>query len=328
MRRHWVLALLASVLVSAAIPVWLGGGAGLFDALERFPPWGLLPLIAMVTAGWVCNAFRLRLLAGAFGLRLPLRETFAKVLSIEFAGTATPAYTGGPATSVLLFTRRGLGVPEAGALAVLDQITDFAFFATFLPLAALLVLGDVPLQYVLVAGLGAPAGFALLLWLPRHYRPLALLLGRIFRRLPVLHRYRWRLGRALIRFRAAVRLMLGLGRWRLAALYGFCAAHWLLRYGIVPVIFLLLGDPQPWAWLFITQAVSLFVGHLSLLPGGSGGVEVGFGMMLSAWVDAPVLAAALLVWRFCTFHWYLIAGAPAFLLTVGRGGLVARQPAE
>ncbi|MCS4505913.1 hypothetical protein KBTX_01128 [wastewater metagenome] len=325
MRRHWVIALMVSVLVSAAIPLWLGGGSQLLHALARFPLWGLVPLLTMVALGWLCNAFRLRILAGAFGLHLPVAEAFSKVLSIEFAGTATPAYTGGPATNVYLFTRRGLGVPEASALVVLDQIADLAFFATFLPLAALFVIGDVAMGWVITAGIVAPVGFALLLWLPRHYRVLALALGRIFRRVPMLHRYRWRLGRALLRFRAAVRLMLGLGRMRLAALYGFCTLHWLLRYALVPTIFMLLDNPLPWAWLFITQALSLMVGHLSLLPGGSVGVEVGFGMMLSAWVDASVLAVALLVWRFCTFHWYLIAGAPAFLLTVGRGVLGRRM---
>lgn len=316
-----MLALLVSVCLSAAIPLWLGGGPDLLHALERFPLWGLVPLLAMVGAGWVCNAFRLRILAGAFGVRLPLLEAVSKVLSIEFAGTATPAYSGGPATSIYLFGRRGLGAPEAGALVVVDQLADFAFLATFLPLAAVLVAGDVQVYYVIIAGVVVPAGFALLLWLPRHYRPLALVLGRVFKRLPILHRYRWRLGRTLIRFRAAVRLMLGMGRGRLAALYGFCTLHWMLRYALVPVIFALLDNPLPWAWLFIIQALSLTVGYLSLLPGGSVGVEMGFGIMLAPWVDASVLAVALLVWRFCIFHWYLIVGAPVFLLTVGRGVL-------
>jgi len=40
--------------------------------------------------------------------------------------------------------------------------------------------------------------------------------------------------------------------------------------------------------------------------------------LLAPYLDPPTLAATLLLWRFFTYWWYLIAGAPAFVHLAGR----------
>ena len=54
-----------------------------------------------------------------------------------------------------------------------------------------------------------------------------------------------------------------------------------------------------------------------MLPGGAGGVELGFAALLAAWLEPGTLALGLLLWRFVTFYWYLLLGAPVFAITTG-----------
>src|SRR5690606_16607446 len=93
--------------------------------------------------------------------------------------------------------------------------------------------------------------------------------------------------------------------------------HWLLRFSVLYVLLLGLGEDVPWPYLFITQVLILTLGHFTFLPGGTGGVELGFGAMLGPFLDSATLATALVLWRFATFSWYLIAGAPVFAAVAG-----------
>lgn len=319
-KRYGPYLLIVSLVVSLAVPLWVGG----FDAkavFERLPLWAIPVLPGMIVLGWAFNAVRIRYLAAALGLRLSPLVAMQTVMSAEFAGMATPANAGWPATYIWLLGRRGLGVPEAGALVVLDQMIDLAFFAAAVPAALLASLGTVGTRWWPVAVALPFAGVALLFLTPRYYRPVALAVGRLLRRWERLRRFRWRLARWLLRFRASVRLLLSMPRRQLVLVYLACGAHWAMRYGVLPLTFWALGDPISWSYLFLVQSITLFVGHLSMLPGGTGGVEVSFGVLLGPFVGADVLGATLLIWRFCTFYWYLVAGAPVFLYTAGRAAV-------
>jgi uncharacterized protein (TIRG00374 family) len=325
--RRWLLLLCLSLVITALAPLLLGGH-GAWQGLARIPLWGAGLLLAMIFGAWLCNTYRIQQLAAAVGLRLRTTEAFRYVMSAEFAGLASPAYVGGPATYLWLFTRRGLTAGQGGAILAVDQLTDLVFFATFLPLMLLLSLREAGSnEWVVTLALLPVIGVVVLVLAARRYRPIAIRLGRLIRHVPGLGRLRWRMARGLLRFRQAVRAMMAMDRWRLFRIYLACCLHWLLRYGVLPVVFLLLDDPQPWAWLFLIQAVILFAGHLTVMPGGAGGVEAAFGLLLGPTVAGATLGTALLAWRFVTFHWYLIAGAPIFLLTVGRTR-VSHPPSE
>ncbi len=321
MRSHWVLALAASLVGVAVVPLLLGGGESLQRALS-LPPLALAGLLGMICLAWCCNAGRFHLLLGGMGRVPGYRSLLRVVVSAEFAGTATPAYAGGPAAYLYLLGQLGLRPGQSAAAVALDQLTDMVFFATALPVALLLLAVGQDLRgmgggLILVALLPA-MGVALLAWLPRHYRRLALALGRLMQRVPRVHRWRYRLARWLLQFRASVQAVLAMDRRRLVAVYLLCAAHWSLRYGILPVTVHLLGEDVPVAYLFVVQSVALFVGHLTAVPAGAGTADLTFAALLSAYLPAGSVASALLIWRFCTFHWYVLVGAP--LLLVGAAG--------
>lgn len=319
MKRYLAIAAL-SLLLSVAIPL-VYGGADVLPQLARVSPWMVVGVLCMILVGWCFNAARLRLLLGGVAHPTPRRRALATVVATEFAGVASPAGVGGPLTYVYLLHRQGLSTAHAASLYAIDQITDLTFFATALPLALAVFTFDQRLEHpillatLLLVLLGA--GLALLWALMRRYRGMLRLFGRILRRLRVSAQRRRKTARWIIQFRRGIALLLGMPWHRLILLYGFCMGHWLMRYSVLPVILLGLGHAVPWSYLFVIQGMLLFAGQLSFLPGGTGSVELGFAALLAPWLAPEPLALALVLWRFATFYWYLVAGAPVFLMSAG-----------
>ena len=318
--RYGLLAVLGLAL-GLAIPLLLGG-RDLPSLLARVSMGELLLLLSLVFLGWNLNAGRLRLLAGGCGLRLDQGRALAIVMATEFAICATPAGSGGPLTYTWLLRRWGLDGPRALALYAADQLMDVLFFLSALA-AVLLHWLLVPEAIHLGWQAGLMAGFLLstlgLAWgALRHYRPLFLGLGRALRRLRTNARTRRRLARHALAFRRSLRLVQGYSWTRLAAVFALCSGHWLLRYSILYLAVRAVGGAISWSYAFLVQMLSLTAGHATLLPGGSGGAEAGSSLLLAPYLDNATSAAAILIWRFVTFYWYLIAGAPVFAMLAGR----------
>lgn len=319
MKRYLAIAAI-SLLVSLAIPL-LYGGSEVLAQLAAVSPWLIASAIGMILLGWGFNAARLRLLLSGVACRIPRRRALATVISTEFAGVASPAGVGGPLTYIYLLHRHGLSTAHAASLYAIDQITDLTFFATALPLALAIFALDRHLEHpllllsMLIALLAC--GLILLWMLLHHYHGMLRLFGRILSRLRVRASRRRKAARWIIQFRHGIALLLGMPAYRLILLYVLCMGHWLMRYSVLPVILLGLGHAVPWSYLFVIQGMLLFAGQLSFLPGGTGSVEVGFTALLAPWLAPEPLALTLVLWRFVTFYWYLLAGAPVFLLSAG-----------
>lgn len=320
MKRYVLLAVIGLAL-GLGIPLFYGG-TELFRRLAMFP----LPLLAMVLAmvfvGWNFNAGRLRLMLGGIGHPMAHGRALATVMATEFAICATPVGSGGPVAFLFLLRRHGVSGASAAALYALDILLDMLFFVTALLVIAVVLLFQperlhVGWQLGLLAGL--LGGGLVLAWAAvRHYRPLVLGSGRLLRLLRASAATRRRFARKVLRFRQALGVMFRLSRWRLLATYLMCVGHWLMRYSILYVLIVGLGRQISWAYSFLVQMLALSTGQLTLLPGGSGGVEVAFTVLLARSLDKPTLAAVLLMWRFTTYYWYLIAGAPVFAVMAGK----------
>ena len=321
MKYSFVLLLILSLGLSLAVPV-IYGGLESFHLLGRLPLWGMALLLGMVLLGWRFNAARLQILAGGLGRPLKARQALGTVVAAEFAGVATPAGSGGPPTLLFLLSQRGLSMGQSAAVLAVDTLADLVFFGTAIPLALLLYFLrsgiSHPLIFATLLLMLALSGFGLLWLLIHKHRSFLLWLGRIGRRFPWLRRFRFRIGRMVVHFRQAITFLIRMPRYRLVALYVFTASHWLLRYSVLAVLLWMLKESVPWAYLFLVQSMLLFGGQMLLLPGGGGGVEVGFGALLNGYLEPATSALTLIVWRFYTFYWYLLAGAPVFILQTGR----------
>ena len=320
MKRTFLLIALA-LAVGAAIPVFIGGRA-LLPELRSLPTQVWLIALGSVAVGWLINATRLRLVLGGLGQRLSLPRAVAKVMAVEFATNATPAGSGGALAYVYLIGQRGLSSSHAAAMYALDQVLDLTFFlAALLVIAPLLLAAprEVHLGWQIGTLLTLLLGGCVLLWLTvRDYRRVLLWAGRMLHHLRISVARRRQLARWILRFRHGLGLLLGLARWRLGLVYLLCVCHWLIRYSILFWIVRGLGRHVPWTYLFLTQMLSFGAGQATLLPGGSGGVELGFSALLAPWLPAATLAAGLIAWRCATYYWLLLAGAGPFVLLIGR----------
>ncbi|MCK2183719.1 lysylphosphatidylglycerol synthase transmembrane domain-containing protein [Halomonas getboli] len=311
-RRHYGGWLAAALVLALAVPLMIGGREAL-TALGAFPPGRLAGMLALVVLCWNLNALRLRLLLAGRAGQLGQRSALGMVMATEFAICATPGGSGGLPTLLALLARRGLRPARASAVFMVDQCCDLLFFLaalTALVLVSLVTAVPWPHQWLLVAAI-----VTLLLLLTTG--------AMLIRHLPALLRRRGSrrrrpgLARRLLGFRQALTATLALPRPVLVLAMASCAAHWLTRYSLLYLALKGLGADVAWSWAFLVQMLSMAAGQLSLLPGGTGAAELGTGMLLIPLVGQATAGAAIVIWRFVTFHCYLLAGAPVFLAMIG-----------
>jgi uncharacterized protein (TIRG00374 family) len=325
MRRGGVWLILLSIALSIAVPLAYGGAAAL-SALRELPAAVFALLLFMVILSWLCSAARLRLLTRALGIYLSTDYAVSTVVASEFAAVTTPLGSGSLPAHVLLLSRRGLSAGRTVAVMAMDRVMDLIFFAIALPIVFVFFglesgQGDLPRWGAIAGGLLLSA-LCLLYALIRRHRSLVAYAARAIGRVPGLKNRRGRLVRAFIQFRNSMRLLFKMGRGPLSALCILCMSHWLIRYSILPVLLWAAGQAVPWSYLFIVQGLALFVGQMSMLPGGGGGVELALSVLLRPYLTSAVTAASLLGWRFITFHCSILAGALVF------PWLMSRRPAN
>lgn len=316
-RRWWLL--LGALLAAAMIPLLLGG-SGLFERLMRFPPGLLLTMLGMIILGWYLNSLRLRLLVGR--RRLGHRRALGIVIATEFAICATPGGAGGPLTMMALLLRQGVAPAKGTATFAVEQLTDLLFFACAL-VGVLIYAVTHSLNTYIASLLGFSAALliglmVLLALLGRFHRQVFLLNGWLVERLGMkAHRKRY-WARKVLSFRNALLECFRLPRSILLGVFVLTTLHWLLRYSVLYLTLQGLGNQLAWAWTFIVQLLALTAGQLSLLPGGAGSAELASAALLTPLVGKSTAAAAILIWRFVTYYFYLIAGAPLFIHLAGR----------
>ncbi len=319
-RRYWLLAGLGLV-VGIGIPVVLGGR-------ELLPVLGTISwklpalLMLMVLTAWNLNAGRVKLLVEGMGKKATYGQLLATVVATEFAFCATPGGTGGLATYAYLLGRFSLSIPRGLALCAVDQLMDVLFFITALVgiLLFWLVwpdslhpgwqLGFLGILLVVVLGL---AGLFL-----NYFHRFLLWLNAFLRFLKISPAKRHSLICWAIEFRRNLQVVREFSFPRLLGVYLFCLGYWLLRYSILYVVVRGLGGTLSWSYCFLAQMFSHTVGQATLIPGGSGGAEASSGLFLVPVLGGAKAAAAILLWRFATFYFYLVIGGPAFALLAGR----------
>ncbi|MCQ4286240.1 flippase-like domain-containing protein [Pseudomonas stutzeri] len=316
-RRWWLLA--GALLIAALVPLLLGG-SGLFERLLRFPPVLLLSMLGMIVLGWYLNAFRLRLLIGRRRLRQP--RALGIVIATEFAICATPGGAGGPLTMMALLHHQGVTPAKGTATFAVEQLADLLFFSCAL-VGVLIYAVTHSINTYIASLLGFSAALllglmVLLALLGRFHRQVFLINGWLAGRLGMKAPRKRFWARKVLSFRNALLDCFRLPRAILLGVFVLTTLHWLLRYSVLYLTLQGLGSQLAWAWTFIIQLLALTAGQLSLLPGGAGSAELASAALLAPLVGKSTAAAAILVWRFVTYYFYLIVGAPLFIHLAGR----------
>jgi uncharacterized protein (TIRG00374 family) len=322
LKKSWFWLLAASISLSLAVPLALGG-LGQFKLLDRFSWWAALLFALLMVVSWLFNSWRIRMLIRISGRRVSWREAVLTTASAEFAGVTTPGGVGMPATYIFLFHGLGVGVPEAVGLEGLIVVTDLAFYVTVMPLAALILLfeaGAKPnvLHLVAVVMLVVVGAVAVLWNLGRYYHRICICLGRQMGKVSRLARYRYRLARAAVQFVRSLRLLQKMSWPQYLTLSLITLGFWLPRYLLLFLIIHLMGQAVSLSYLFLVQGALNLGSQIFLMPGGGGTVDAGYAAFLSPYLDRETLAFTLLVWRTYTFYWFLIIGGPIFSFKTGQ----------
>lgn len=323
-RSLWLLPV--ALFITALIPLLLGGRDALRE-LAVFPVGQLVLMLGLIVVCWNLNALRLRLLLPGRAEPLSQSRALGVVMATEFAICATPGGSGGPLTLLGLLTRYGIRPAQGSAIFMIDQLTDLTFFlAALIGVALYVVFEAVELNLGWLVGLPIVllgCGLMLLWLMLRHtsrlLRVSSVWLARLrLERLSLNQRRRLAIARRLLTFRRALIETLRLPWHILVLVFALCCGHWLLRYSVLYLAIDGLGESVDWAWTFIVQMLAMAAGQLSFLPGGAGGVELTSSALLVPSIGKHNAAAAVLIWRFVTYYFYLLVGAPVFLALAGR----------
>ena len=308
LKKTWLWLLAASIGLSLAVPLALGG-LGQFKLLDRLSWWAAFLFALLMLISWWFNSWRIRMLLRIGGRRMSWREAVLTTASAEFAGVATPGGVGMPATYIFLFHRLGVGLPEATGLEGLIVVTDLVFYVTVMPLAALVLLFEAGAEpdvlHLVAVVMLVVLGAATVVWsLGRCYRRICLHIGRQLGKVSRLARYRYRLGRATIQFVRSLRLLQKMSWPQYLVLYLITLGFWLPRYLLLFFIIYLVGQTVPLSYLFLVQGALNLGCQILIMPGGGGTVDAGYAAFLGPYLDRETLAFTLLVWR--TYYHILV----------------------
>jgi glycosyltransferase 2 family protein len=322
-RRKWLLLLLASLFLSLAVPLSLGGLAQ-FRLLNRLSVAFILLLIFLKL---------IKILIGAMGHEVGLGEAALTTVSSEFAGITTPGAGGMAATYAFLFTRWGLSLGTAVGVVGLIMVTDLAIYGSIITVAAIIQSLQMATPHSGI-GLGLPtllvvAGAAYLFWLlVRHHRRVIGFMARLMVKIPWLARRRWTIGRTTVEFLRAMRLMGRMTWFQRTAILLITLDFWLPRFLLLVIIVNLVAPNVPLTYLILIQGVLHLGGQVSFIPGGVGVEDGIFAAFMAPFMGAEAIAFSLVIFHFFTFYWYLLLGGPIFVYKVGHAAwdLLGKKP--
>jgi|UniRef100_A0A7V6A3N1 uncharacterized protein (TIRG00374 family) len=320
-KKSWAWLLAASVLLTLAVPFLLSGFRQ-FQLLNRLPWWAAILLTTLALISWGFNALRTRMLMGGLGPKISFRKAALTTIAAEFAGVATPASVGMPATYTFLFHNLGVTIGEAVGLVSIIVLTDVVYFGSIMLAAMALefVSGAAQFSLRLMAPMLAviTGGAAVIVLLVTNFRRVYHCVSRQMAKFSWTARRRYRLAKGTVHFLRAARTLRTMSWLQLVALYFVVVGFWLPRYLVLFFVTGMVGAHISFAYLLFIQGVLNLGGQMFVIPAGGGVVDTAFAAFLSPYLAPEPLAFTLLVWRTYNFYWLLIIGGPIFLYEAGQ----------
>lgn len=298
--------------------------------------WPMLPvLFATVLVAWMCNGGRILVLTRALGYKLNYGQAISVSLSAEFGIAATPAGVGGTVLRLALLRQANIPLTKGGSMLAADVAVDLVFFSLITPAAVFVILKDPAFGGLLeeadnlhVIGLMAAVilltvGLLFLVTRPIFLRILQRLAGRSaygrHKRWPArIRNIRWSFARSYRRVITSLRFIFLRRKGALFLDFLLASIQWCCRYSLLPLVLVAFGttaNPLP---LFLVQGILFSLSLIIVLPGGGGSVEVFAGIILPQFAPVALVGVILMVWRFFSYHLYLLGGGFVFFWTCSR----------
>jgi uncharacterized protein (TIRG00374 family) len=280
-------------------------------------------LLALVIWG-----FRIQVMAGSLGYRVPLPHCVNMVLAGLLAGTITPGQAGGEPVRVHELYRSGVRVGDAAAVVIMERVLDGIiltvigiilmilltrfFWSTFSP--ALIILVIVSWIFMI--------SFLIIPVLAIRYpeRTKKVLMKMVHWLVP---KFSWwsdspenlviladreidNLFGSMVRFTGTARVGL-LGGGITTGLF------WITEFLVASVIMMGLGLGPAIVESFFFQILIAIINMIPLTPGSSGVIELSTSSLYALLIPTGMIGIFVLLWRFVTFYLNIVLGAIAGL---------------
>tara|TARA_E500000178_G_scaffold149075_1_gene148714 strand:+ start:7427 stop:8452 length:1026 start_codon:yes stop_codon:yes gene_type:complete len=283
-----------------------------------------LPLLALpIFISWVCNGTRFWLMSRCINTPLSYRRSLAIAIASEFGIAASPGGVGGTAVRLSFLKKSGISFSDGGALLAADIFLDMLFFSLLTPFALITLFRQLPAEHIWQLNAPSP-NFLYILILPLF---LYLNRNRIhleLKKRPFYQHYRlaarlrlWKqnLIESFNKGKTAATRIFSEHRGHLCLNLLLTALQFCSRYSVLPIAIWLLGshlNPLP---LIFIQGLLYLIGMLVIAPGGGGSIEILAAIILPRFISVELTGVTILLWRFFTYHFYLLIGGTIFSIT-------------
>lgn len=96
----------------------------------------------------------------------------------------------------------------------------------------------------------------------------------------------------------------------------YAILFWVLFYSIAPVIMIALKIHFSWIAVYSRQFIFYDILSYNIIPSGAGIMEIGFATIFAKIVPHALLGIFIGIWRFFTYHAYLLISAVGFYLCI------------
>lgn len=316
--------LIGNVIYIGSQETWSAG-----DILASLRPEYFLLALVMSLVPLFTHATRIVMWSRVFRKPLTFSRAFTAVMFNELGSAMTPTAVGGGYAKLYYLYRSGFSTAQATLTMILGSVEDFAFVMTVvgaafylsasgdnpsLRIAADNVLHQAPYLFLLIGAVGA--GYLIYRRLRRNELPAVSERDVVTGEAKKPWRERFRAFRH--DFFGAVGFAVRYGRTTLLLNTGLSWIGWVCRYGAINAVLAGFGLPVD-QLLFPVLNWSVFtVNNFVATPGGMGGAETAFILVMGSFIPAGLQSLVTLVWRFGTFYLALLIGA-TFIAIRGTG---------
>ncbi|WP_022836286.1 lysylphosphatidylglycerol synthase transmembrane domain-containing protein [Salisaeta longa] len=330
--RNVVGSALLSLLVLAGLAYYTFDLSAFQKIVSHVNAWWLVAGLGLVAVRAFLGGWRLKHVSQG---RLSLGMATRAQIAWEFFSNVTPsAVGGGPLTMVFIARERRIPMGDSSAFMLFSMLLDQLWFAATVAclLASSFVIPLIP-PSVGTIGQWAFGGYLLIVIAWASFFAYALIFrpsllewaaDRLFR-LPYLSRFRERVMREMKTFARRGRRL----RSESAGFYvkGFLitAGMNLSRYALIVAVVWSVYPAAKGLLLMLRSATLSMGGLIMITPGGAGGLEGLYAVLIGPLMPATLMVPTLLTWRLLGFYLFIAVGAYIFTRHVQRHPLAARE---
>ena len=291
------------------------------DLLQSVRAEYFLLALVMVLVPLFTHATRIMLWSRVFRCPVSFPDAFTAVMCNEIGSAMTPTAVGGGYAKLYYLYRSGFTPAQATLTMLLGSIEDLAFVATMVGTALYISAGDnnpalaqaitsvldqAPYLLLLIAVIGG--GYVVLRRWRSPKKAADSSSEESYENTP--KKSIWERVRAFKDdFTGAVGFALRHGRWTLLINTVLSMLGWICRYGSINAIMAGFGFPvEPLLFPLLNWSV-FTVNNFVATPGGMGGAEAAFALVMTGFIPTGMLSLVTFVWRFATFYLALLIGA-------------------